>query len=83
MQALLNNEVLKASINTHFGEIEDPRAERTRAHYLVDIIVITLFAVIYALPTSPEVLYWQGFQVKFSRSYSHVIYLIEKVLTKE
>ena len=46
MQALLNNEVLKASINTHFGEIEDPRAERTRAHYLVDIIVITLFAVI-------------------------------------
>ena len=46
MQALLNNEVLKASINRHFGEIEDPRAERTRAHYLVDIIVITLFAVI-------------------------------------
>ena len=46
MQALINNEVLKASINTHFGEIEDPRAERTRAHYLVDIIVITLFAVI-------------------------------------
>ena len=46
MPSRLNNEVLKASINRHFGEIEDPRAERTRAHYLVDIIVITLFAVI-------------------------------------
>lgn len=46
MPSLFNNEVLKASINKHFGEIEDPRVERTRAHYLVDIIVIALFAII-------------------------------------
>ncbi|ANV85362.1 transposase [Picosynechococcus sp. PCC 7003] len=46
MASLFNNEVLKASIDKHFGEIEDPRVERTRAHYLVDIIVIALFATI-------------------------------------
>ncbi|MBE9204473.1 transposase family protein, partial [Synechocystis salina LEGE 06099] len=46
MPSLFNNEVLKASINKHFGEIEDPRVERTRAHYVVDIIVIALFAII-------------------------------------
>ncbi|MBE9203606.1 ISAs1 family transposase, partial [Synechocystis salina LEGE 06099] len=33
-------------MNKHFGEIEDPRVERTRAHYVVDIIVIALFAII-------------------------------------
>lgn len=46
MPSLFDNEVLKASIDKHFGEIEDPRVERTRAHHLVDIIVIALFAVI-------------------------------------
>lgn len=46
MPPLFNNEVLKAIINKHFGKIEDPRVERTRAHYLVDIIVIALFAII-------------------------------------
>jgi len=46
MASVFNNKVLKASIDKHFGQIEDPRIPRTRAHYLVDIIVITLFAVI-------------------------------------
>lgn len=46
MPSLFDNEVLKASIDKHFGEIEDLRVERTRAHHLVDIIVIALFAVI-------------------------------------
>jgi len=46
MASVFNNKVLKASIDKHFGQIEDPRMPRTRAHYLVDIIVITLFAVI-------------------------------------
>jgi hypothetical protein len=36
----------KTSIHKHFGEIEDPRMERRRAHHLIDIIVIALFAVI-------------------------------------
>jgi len=46
MASVFNNKVLKASIDKHFGQIEDPRMPRTRAHHLVDIIVITLFAVI-------------------------------------
>jgi len=46
MRSLFNNEVFKGTINKHFGEIEDPRVERTQAHYLVDIIVIVLFVVI-------------------------------------
>jgi DDE_Tnp_1-associated len=46
MASVFNNKVLKASIDRHFGQIEDPRIPGTRVHYLVDIIVITLFAVI-------------------------------------
>lgn len=46
MPSLLKQEDLKASIHKHFGEIEDPRMERRRAHHLIDIIVIALFAVI-------------------------------------
>lgn len=39
---------LKATraIADHFKDIEDPRVERTKAHLLLDIIVITIFAVI-------------------------------------
>lgn len=46
MPIVLDNEILKASLEKHFGNIEDQRVERTRAHYLGDIIVIALFAVI-------------------------------------
>jgi predicted transposase YbfD/YdcC len=46
MPSLFKQEDLKASIDKHFGEIEDPRVERRRAHHLVDIIAIALFAVI-------------------------------------
>jgi predicted transposase YbfD/YdcC len=46
MASEFNNKVLKASIDQHFGQIEDPRMQRTRAHQLVDILVISLFAVI-------------------------------------
>jgi hypothetical protein len=36
MPSLFNNKVLKATIDKHFGKIEDPRVERTRAHYLIE-----------------------------------------------
>lgn len=36
----------KLSIIDHFKDIEDPRVERTKAHLLLDIIVITICAVI-------------------------------------
>ena len=39
-------ERITAEIERHFGEIEDPRVERTKLHKLVDIIVIAICAVI-------------------------------------
>ncbi len=35
-----------ASIKQHFGEIKDPRIERTKEHQLLDIIIIAICAVI-------------------------------------
>ena len=35
-----------ASILEHFGDLDDPRVERTRWHKLIDIVAITLCAVI-------------------------------------
>lgn len=46
MQPPLNRESLRASLNQDFGSIPDPRVERTRAHQLLDIITIALFAVL-------------------------------------
>jgi hypothetical protein len=36
----------KMTIADHFGEIKDPRVERTRHHKLIDIITIAICAVI-------------------------------------
>ena len=36
----------KTTISEHFSEIEDPRIERKKLHKLIDIITITLCAVI-------------------------------------
>ena len=36
----------KITIADYFGEIEDPRVERTRQHKLIDIITIAICAVI-------------------------------------
>ena len=38
-----------------FGEVEDPRVERTRLHRLSDILVITLCAVICGADTWMEI----------------------------
>jgi len=37
---------ISAGIEQHFGEIEDPRIDRTKLHKLVDILVIAICAVI-------------------------------------
>lgn len=37
---------MKTTINEHFGEIADPRLERTKLHSLLNIITITLCAII-------------------------------------
>ena len=36
----------KLTIAEHFEDVEDPRVERTRSHNLIDIITITICAVI-------------------------------------
>uniref|UniRef100_B8HPB8 Transposase IS4 family protein n=1 Tax=Cyanothece sp. (strain PCC 7425 / ATCC 29141) TaxID=395961 RepID=B8HPB8_CYAP4 len=46
MPPTVNRESLSACLEQYFGEITDPRVERTRAHQLLDIIAIALFAVL-------------------------------------
>jgi predicted transposase YbfD/YdcC len=43
---LVNREKLQSCLEQYFGQIPDPRVERTRAHQLLDIIAIALFAVL-------------------------------------
>jgi predicted transposase YbfD/YdcC len=42
----LHREALKSCLEEYFGQIPDPRVERTRAHQLLDIIAIALLAVL-------------------------------------
>lgn len=46
MPSIVNRETLQSCLEKYFGEICDPRVERTRAHQLLDIIAIALFAVL-------------------------------------
>lgn len=42
----INRETLQLCLEQYFGQIPDPRVERTRAHQLLDIITIALFGVL-------------------------------------
>lgn len=46
MFPIVHQETLQSCLEQYFGEIPDPRVERTRAHQLLDIIAIALFAVL-------------------------------------
>ncbi len=46
MPPIVSRESLSACLKQYFGEIADPRVERTRAHQLLDILAIALFAVL-------------------------------------
>lgn len=46
MSSIVDQESLSACLEQYFGGIADPRVERTRAHQLLDIIAIALFAVL-------------------------------------
>ena len=39
-------EAIQQSLVAHFGDIKDPRVERTKKHQLTDILVIAIFAII-------------------------------------
>ena len=45
----------KSTIEQHFSEIEDPRVERTKRHLLIDIITLTLCAVIGGAETWEDI----------------------------
>jgi len=40
------NNFLRSNFNEHFGNLRDPRIERTKEHLLIDIIAIAILAVI-------------------------------------
>lgn len=42
----MNRDQLRDSLEEHFGGLEDPRVERTRAHLLIDLVAIALMAVL-------------------------------------
>lgn len=44
----------RASIVNYFGVLEDPRIERNKKHSLIDIIVLTVCAVVCVAET------WEG-----------------------
>jgi DDE_Tnp_1-associated len=46
MEPTLHRETLQSFLEEYFGQIPDPRVERTRAHQLLDIITIALWAVL-------------------------------------
>jgi predicted transposase YbfD/YdcC len=46
MPPTIHRETLQSCLEQYFGQIPDPRVERTRAHQLLDIIAIALFAVL-------------------------------------
>ncbi len=39
-------EAIQQSLVKHFGDIKDPRVERTKKHLLTDILVIAILAII-------------------------------------
>ena len=45
----------KLTISDYFGEIKDPRIERTKRHKLIDIVTITICAVISGADTFVEI----------------------------
>jgi hypothetical protein len=45
----------KTTISEHFSAIEDPRLDRTKLHQLIDIITITLCAVIGGAETWSDI----------------------------
>ena len=48
----------KTTIEEHFSEIKDPRLERTKLHQFIDIITITICAVISGAETWDDIEYF-------------------------
>ena len=57
----------KITIADHFGEMDDPRIERTKQHKLIDIITIAIWAVICGADTWVDI---RANASKFTREYT-------------
>jgi predicted transposase YbfD/YdcC len=59
----------KSTIEQHFSEIEDPRVDRTKRHLLIDIITLTLCAVIGGAETWEEIEIYGNCQYKWFKKF--------------
>jgi predicted transposase YbfD/YdcC len=59
----------KTTIEEHFSEIKDPRLERTKLHQLIDIITITICAVISGADSWDDIEYFGECKYKWFKSF--------------
>jgi predicted transposase YbfD/YdcC len=59
----------KTTIEQHFSAIEDPRVERTKRHLLIDIMTITLCAVIGGASTWDDIELYGNCQYKWFKNF--------------
>lgn len=59
----------KSTIEHHFSEIEDPRVERSKRHLLIDIITLTLCAVIGGAETWEDIELYGNCKYKWFKNF--------------
>jgi len=59
----------KTTISEHFSEIKDPRLERTKRHQLIDIITITICAVISGAESWDDIGFFGECKYKWFKSF--------------
>jgi len=59
----------KTTIAEHFGEIDDPRVERTKRHKLIDIITIAICAVICGADTWVDIENYGGAKIEWLKQF--------------
>ena len=59
----------KTTIEEHFSAIKDPRIDRTKRHKLIDIITITLCAVISGADSWDDIEYFGECKYKWFKSF--------------
>ena len=59
----------KSTIEQHFSEIKDPRVERTKRHLLIDIITLTLCAVISGAETWEDIEFYGNCKDKWFKKF--------------
>lgn len=68
-EKIVGQEIVFLSISKHFSELEDPRVDRTKRHLLMDIIGLTICAVIGGCNGWVEVELFGKSKYKFLKKY--------------